>query len=63
LFTELNPNHYAAPVIREMIEADPLKRIDLANAKVRLQFFCNLNLRTLTTVNYSTPADKMCNTN
>ena len=38
-FTELNRNHYAAPVIREMIEADPLERIHLAKAKVRLHLF------------------------
>jgi hypothetical protein len=32
----LKADHFAVPVIREMIEADPLKRINLTDVKERL---------------------------
>jgi hypothetical protein len=46
----LKADHYAVPVIREMIKANPLERINLADVKERLRPFSHPDLRPSTTV-------------
>ena len=47
--TELKADHYAVPVIREMVKKNPRKRIDLPNVKKLLRpFFASATMESLT---------------
>jgi hypothetical protein len=45
----LKADHYAVPVIREMVQKNPRKRIDLPNVKKLLRpFFASTTMESLT---------------